>query len=778
MPDTLVAICVERSLEMVIGLLGILKAGGAYVPLDPDYPEERLAFMLADSAPWVVLTHAPARDALDAAMAGLAEAPSAIDLAADAALWAHASHDNPDAAAVGLTSRHLAYVIYTSGSTGTPKGVMVEHANLTNLVAWHCQVFALSLGDVSSSLAGVAFDAAGWEVWPPLASGGCLALAPGQASRDPSALLTWWRAERLDVSFLPTALAVPALESTRRSGLRTLLVGGDRIAGNLPIPDGVQLVNNYGPTEAAVVATSVRVSLTDVVPTIGRPIANTRIYILDGHGHPVPLGVAGEIYIGGAGVARGYLNRPELTAQKFIASPFVEGDRLYGTGDLGRYLPDGNIEFLGRNDHQVKIRGFRIELGEIEARLAEQPGVREAVVMALEDESGNKQLVAYVVPGSGALVVADLRTQLSRFLPEYMVPAAWVFLDALPLNPNGKIDRKALPAPELSRDSLGIDYVAPRNATEELLAGIWAEVLKIERIGVHDNFFDVGGHSLLAVKLLAKISAELRVVLPQQLIFHAQTIEAMAREMDDLDQRRERPILVPFRTGIGKPVHMIHAIDGHLFAYLSLIKAIPGTFPIHGIRAAGLAHGEKPIDSVAALARSYVELIGNTVQSQDVTLVGWSFGGLVAFEMARQLALAGRPVRRLIMLDTHLPHPQMKAENEAALQEHFRELSAFSQADHQVPEDGLPVANERDFEVFKAHYAAFLSYVPGQLIGDAHLFRAERQSDAVNHGQLSIWSELVSGHVHVHDIAGSHYTILRPPDVGSTAHRLAACIEA
>ncbi|HEX8361986.1 MAG TPA: amino acid adenylation domain-containing protein, partial [Longimicrobium sp.] len=386
-PDTRVALCVERSVEMMVGLLATLKAGGAYVPLDPAYPVERLRYMLEDSAPVVLLTQE--------ALAGLfADSPVPVAvLDAEGAAWDSCPDGDP--AVGGLRAGHLAYVVYTSGSTGLPKGVMVEHRNLANLVSWHCAAFGLAAGERSSSVAGVGFDATTWEIWPPLSVGAALVLAP--PARDVEALLGWWAGEALDVSFLPTPLAEFAFaRGLVNPGLRTLLVGGDRLRTLPAEPCPFQVVNNYGPTETTVVATSGRVGGSARLH-IGGPIANTRVYILDARGEPVPVGVPGELYIGGGSVARGYLNRPELTGERFVENPF-HGGRMYRTGDLCRWLPDGTIDYVGRNDFQVKVRGYRIELGEIEACLNEHPAVHEAVVVAREDTPGDRRLVGYVVP--------------------------------------------------------------------------------------------------------------------------------------------------------------------------------------------------------------------------------------------------------------------------------------------------------------------------------------------------------------------------------------------
>jgi amino acid adenylation domain-containing protein len=530
MPDTLVAICVERSLEMVIGLLGILKAGGAYVPLDPDYPEERLAFMLQDTAAAVLVTQAHLRERVPRTKT------LAVCIDSEWGEIGNCAATNPPTVTSPL---NLAYCIYTSGSTGRPKGALNSHEGIVNRVHWMQSAYGLHASDVVLQKTPYAFDVSVWEFFWPLIVGARLAMAEPYIHRDPAQLRD--AINRYGVTtlhFVPSMLQMfmDRPFDAPPPSLRRILASGEALAPStmqlctrrLP---SIALHNLYGPTECAVDVTAWCCPSRDTATriSIGKPIANLRIHVLDEQLQPVPVGVAGEIHIAGIGVGRGYLDRPDLTAERFIPNPFGEpGSRMYKTGDLARYLPDGNIEFLGRIDHQVKIRGFRIELGEIEVALQRCEGVREAVVLAREGELGEKRLVAYVVPAFGALAVADLRAQLSSFLPEYMVPSAWVFLDNLPLNPNGKIDRNALPAPELSGDSLGIGYVAPRNATEELLVGIWTEVLKVERIGVHDNFFALGGHSLLAIQVVARIEQEGLSRLPIRAIFISPTVASLA----------------------------------------------------------------------------------------------------------------------------------------------------------------------------------------------------------------------------------------------------------
>ena len=419
-----------------------------------------------------------------------------------------APEDNPRSP---VAPEHLAYVIYTSGSTGRPKGVVVPHQGLLNLVFWHQGAFEITSSDRATQLAGTAFDASVWEIWPYLSKGASLHIVGSEILSSPVHLRDWLVSQAVTISFLPTPLAemVLPLEWPEAPALRILLTGGDKLHHYPSASVPFKLINNYGPTENTVVTTSGLVASEEreATPPIGRPITNTQVYLLDRQLQPVPLGVPGELYIGGASLARGYLQRPELTPEKFIPHPFSElpGERLYRTGDLARYRPDGNIEFLGRLDHQVKVRGFRIELGEIEAVLGGHPGVREVVVLAREDSPGEKRLVAYVVgQEEPAPSVSELRGFVRERLPEYMVPSAFVGLPALPLTPNGKVDRKALPAPEADAYAVR-EYAAPEGEVERVLAGIWAEVLQVERIGRHDNFFELGGHSLLAVTLIERM---------------------------------------------------------------------------------------------------------------------------------------------------------------------------------------------------------------------------------------------------------------------------------
>ncbi|WP_460736135.1 amino acid adenylation domain-containing protein, partial [Lysobacter tyrosinilyticus] len=544
--ETRVAVVIARDPALLVAWLAVLKAGGAYIAMDPAYPQERLAYMLDDSRPRVVLTEATLQDQLPSCRA----LRTASVLLVDEPTWLHRPDTNPGREATGLLPEHLAYVIYTSGSTGKPNGVMVEHRHLANLVGWHTETFPLSRGERTSSTAGVAFDACTWEVWPALCQGATLALPPSSTAGDPSALLDWWESQDLQSSFLVTALADAALArgQSGRTGLRTLLTGGDRL-NRLPTPGlPFALVNNYGPTETTVVATSGVITPEDTVIHIGRPIANTRLYLLDRHGRPVPVGAPGELHIGGAQVARGYLNRPELTAARFLPDPFSDeaGARMYRTGDLGRWRADGTIEYLGRNDQQVKLRGLRIELGEIEAQLSAQPGIREAAVIAREDAPGEVRLVAYVVAPTGETPDPQrLREGLSRTLPEYMLPAAYVALERLPLTPNGKLDRRALPEPEGAAYAQRA-YEAPEGPVETALAAIWRELLRVDRVGRHDNFFELGGHSLLAVQMMSRIRQRLGLEMTVSQLFSHPVLHAFAAALSDAPASA-LPALLPVR---------------------------------------------------------------------------------------------------------------------------------------------------------------------------------------------------------------------------------------
>ncbi|HEV2860062.1 MAG TPA: amino acid adenylation domain-containing protein [Pyrinomonadaceae bacterium] len=527
-PEARVAVCVERSTEMVVAALGVLKAGGAYLPLDPSYPKERLAFMLEDSGARVLLTQSQL-------LAGLPpHGARALCLDSDWEAVAGAATSNPAGA---TTPRNLAYVIYTSGSTGRPKGVMVEHRGVNNLAAAQIRAFDVRPESRVLQFASFSFDASVSEFFTALLCGATLCLETQSALLPGPELLELLRDRGITtVTFPPSALA--AMPAAPLPTLRTVVTAGEACPADLVSRwgEGRRFINAYGPTEATVCATIGECDGDGSKPTIGRPMENVRVYLLDESMSPVPVGVPGELYVGGAGLARGYLNRPALTAERFIPDPFSAepGARLYRTGDLARHLPDGRIDFLGRGDNQVKIRGFRIELGEVEAVLGRHPEVRDAAVLAREDAPGEKRLVAYVVARNGQEPTpAALRDFLRAALPEYMVPPAFVVLDAMPLTPNGKVDRKALPAPDRAKSGARAAFVEPRTEIERAVTAAWQQVLKVEQVGLSDNFFDLGGHSLLMIQVQSRLREALGRSIAITDLFKYPTVSALASHLSE-----------------------------------------------------------------------------------------------------------------------------------------------------------------------------------------------------------------------------------------------------
>jgi amino acid adenylation domain-containing protein len=548
-PNVLVGICVERSLEMVAGILGILKAGGAYVPLDPDYPWARQDHMLRDSQVALLIT----QERLVSRLPGYSGDVVCLDLDR----WPFGEEDaaNPEAIS---EPQDLAYSIYTSGSTGKPKGVLVAHRGAVNYLTFLVRAFHLDETDTVLQLPSMSFDASVRDIFGPLIVGARAVYVTNAEARSPTDLVSKIRHHKVTalLSLVPPMLRaivdVSLARDFRCDSLRLMLVSGEsllwaeRERARLALGETVRMVNQYGPTECTLTSTTYPIpgqaSDQGIVP-IGKPISNVEVYILDGHLNPVPVGVTGEICVGGIGLARGYHNRPAQTAKAFIPHPFGDqpGARLYSTGDLARYLPDGTIDFLGRRDSQVKIRGFRVELGEIEAMLGQHPAVQGAAIMAPDDNHGGKRLVAYVVPRrKPAPTTTELRSFLANRVPRHMLPSLFVMLDELPLTPTGKVDRQALPLPGSRRPSLEETFVAPRSPVEQVLTGIWSEVLGLEPIGVHDNFFELGGHSLLAIRVISRVRSALGVELPVRALFATPTIAGLGRSVETIRWTRRR----------------------------------------------------------------------------------------------------------------------------------------------------------------------------------------------------------------------------------------------
>ncbi|MFC7443126.1 amino acid adenylation domain-containing protein [Laceyella putida] len=549
--EQIIGIMVRPSLEMVVSVLGVLKSGAAYLPIDVDYPTERIMYMLEDSQARLLL------------------AERGVEVPAewlDRVLWLdELDWMAGDGSEVEVDSQpnDLAYVIYTSGSTGKPKGVMVEHRSVLNLAAWHIREFAVTAEDRATKYAGFGFDASVWEIYPYLLTGATLYVIPEELRLDVGGLNRYMEEQGITISFLPTQLAEQFMQLENKS-LKTLLVGGDRLQQLQP--QTYRVVNNYGPTENTVVTTSGELSPEMEVLPIGKPIANNRVVVLGADGQLVPIGVPGELCVSGESLARGYLHRPELTAEKFVPNPFVSGERMYKTGDRVRWLPDGSIEFLGRLDDQVKVRGFRIELGEVTNRLLKHPAVREAVVIARRDEAGEAVLCAYFT-AEGGWTTAGLRQHLAQELPDYMIPAHFIKLESLPLNANGKVDKRALPEPEVS-EGTGSAYVAPTTELEAALAKIWQNVLQVERVGINDRFFELGGHSLKAMMLSSQIHKELDMEIPLREIFVHPTVREMAAYLAGMDKKafgRIEPappqVYYPV-TSAQKRLYVIQQMDG------------------------------------------------------------------------------------------------------------------------------------------------------------------------------------------------------------------------
>ncbi|WP_293091572.1 non-ribosomal peptide synthetase/type I polyketide synthase [Moorena sp. SIOASIH] len=657
-PEVLVGICVERSLKMVVGMLGILKAGSAYVPLDPNYPQERLSYMLADSGVEVLLTQQSLLESLPSHTAQM------VCLDSDWGAIEQYSGQNLD---VGVTSDNLAYVIYTSGSTGKPKGTMILHSGVGNYLSWCTKAYNVADSEGSTVNSSIGFDATITSLFSPFLVGRKVVLLPeeGEIEALKAALCsgTKFSLVKITPAHLEILSYLLAHEQVKIDN-KAFIIGGEALSANhikfwQKYAPQIRLINEYGPTETVVGCCIYEVggkTFSGGNIPIGRPISNTKIYILDSHLEPVAIGVPGELYIGGDGLARGYLNRPELTSEKFIPNPFCnsKSQRLYKTGDLARYLRDGNIEFLGRIDNQVKIRGFRIELGEIEAVLSTHPQIQQTVVIAREDIPGNKRLVAYYISEEESLTTNQVREFLKQKLPDYMVPSAFVTLDTLPLTPNGKVDRKSLPAPDGVFTSVE-EYVAPRTPNEEIIANIFAKVLGVQDVGIHDNFFELGGHSLLAVRLMSQIKQQFQINLPLATLFQSPTIEQLASLLGS-SVNTQNPILVGIKTsGNQPPLFCIHPLGGNLLCYAELARHLDQDYPVYGLQSLGLDGQQQPLTSVEEMASHYIQAIQQIQPQGSYHLIGWSFGGVIAYEMAQQLQTKNTSVALLTLIDSYVP---------------------------------------------------------------------------------------------------------------------------
>jgi amino acid adenylation domain-containing protein len=661
-PDCIVGIMVERSFEMIIGILGILKAGGAYMPIDPEYPEERIRFMIEDSETNILLTQSKLRD--------LVRVKGDIFELDDSRLY---EGDTSDPKFIGCAN-DLAYVIYTSGSTGKPKGVMVEHKAIVNRLLWMQKEYPLSVEDVILQKTTYTFDVSLWELlwWSFTGAKVCL-LGPGE-EKDILAIIRAIERNQVSVMhFVPSMFTIfldhisQYQETSRIKTLKRIFASGEALGlkqvldfnHNIRKVNGTELINLYGPTEAAVDVTYFNTSIGDFekeIP-IGKPIDNTSLYIIEKHDILSPIGVPGELCISGVCLARGYLNRPELTAEKFVENPFIPGERMYRSGDLARWLPDGNIEFLDRIDKQVKIRGFRIELGEIESRLLDIEEVKEAVVLAREDEVGDKYLCAYIV-GEEELSINELKSILRKKLPTHMIPSYFVQLTELPLTLNGKVDRRSLPAPEgnITRE---VGYVEPRNQLEMSLVAIWENVLGVKPIGIYDNFFETGGHSLKLTIVASRINSELQVTVPLAELYAnpyiAHIAEYIIKTGDEELKNVDNIILLKKGKQADRNIFFVHAFAGRPEVYTKLVGNMGDDFNYWGIRYEKIDSYDPSLPTVENLAASHIEEIKKIQEKGPYYISGWCVGGVVAFEMVRQLEKINDEVKFLGLYNSSAP---------------------------------------------------------------------------------------------------------------------------
>jgi amino acid adenylation domain-containing protein len=817
-PDVRVGVLAERSLEMVLALMAIEKAGGAYVPMDPEYPGELLQFMIEDSGATVILAQRGFFDRTAHAACPVVE----LD-----AVWERITTEDDSNVPSRVTGDNLAYVIYTSGSTGRPKGAMNTHAGIANRLLWMQDAYTLTEHDRVLQKTPFSFDVSVWEFFWPLMVGAQLVVARPGGHRDAAYLMALIEhAAITTLHFVPSMLQA-FIEETgieRCHALKRVVCSGEAITPELlrrylsrvPVP----LHNLYGPTEAAVDVTAWPCTAADtqaMVP-IGTPIANIRLYILDPLRQPVPLGVTGELFLGGVGVGRGYLNRPELTAEKFIPDPFraSDGARLYRTGDLARYRDNGVVDFLGRIDHQVKLRGFRIELGEIESALLAHATVRECVVLVREDKPGAKRLVAYVVPQPGtASDTTALRAYLRQRLPDHMVPGVIVTLADLPRLTNGKLDRKALPIPEDVVETAR-RHVAPRDSVERRLVRVWEDVLGQKMIGVMDDFFELGGHSLLALKLAGAIHVEFGRSLPLAQLLGNSTVERLAvvlkREHDPEDWRP----LVAIRGGRAvPPLFLLPGAGGNVLYFHTLAQVLTTTRPIYGLQALGLDGRTPPLTTVEAIAAANIEEMRRVQPHGPYFLAGHSFGGRVALEMAQQLAALGESIGLLAVLDTAAPTFDPAAVGAGWLDAHWlakiaREIEEFFGIRLEVTlDDLLPLPLEAQLVMVVSRMQEAGAWAPGanpdQLRGYLQVYKAHSQAAYVRYdntctrvpialfkstgsdpddeatpaGLVALnaqhdwgWSQFARGVVRVYDVPGAHLSMLTPPHVPALAKAL------
>ncbi|MDY7049586.1 MAG: amino acid adenylation domain-containing protein [Microcystis panniformis WG22] len=817
-----IGVCIERSPLMVIAILAILKAGGAYVPLDIAYPSERLAFMIENVQCPIILTQNHLSERLP-----VNNNQGMIDIESK---WESIAQYSPENIASKVTPNNLAYIIYTSGSTGTPKGTEVLHRNIIGFI-FAVDYVQLDAHQIWLQHSSISWDALTLELWTPLLFGGRCVLYPGNVI-NPEDLRKIIKEEGVNILWLTCALFNLMIDTTPESllGVKQLITGGETLSvahvrRGLALLPKTQIINGYGPSECTVFTCCYPIykQLDENLASIpiGKPIGDRKVYLLDRNLQPVPVGVYGEIHVGGASVARGYLNQLALTREKFISNPFLAGDTLYKTGDLARYLPDGNIEYVGRIDNQVKIRGFRIELGEIEAVLSQNDAVQSSCVIVREDNPGEKQLVAYVVPKLGVkLTSGDLRQFLRDKLPGYMVPGAFVLLEFLPLTANGKIDRRALKAPSNTSDS--DRFIEARNQLELNLVQIWSKVLKIDKISVQDNFFNLGGHSLLAPYLITQIKEQLGKEIAVTTIFQNPTIEQLATIIQTEADSSNQSCLVPIQSqGSKPPFFCVPGAGGRPFYFYHLGRCLGKDQPFYSFEN-DLYQQLGEISRIEDIASIYLQAMQDLQPQGPYFLGGHSYGGNVAFEMAQQLVNQGEQVALLAIIDSSAPtykdkqilldyinwdHARWLAEVSKGIEvyldktidisyetlqvltveEQLKYALNFFKLANMLPPNAETRQLEKIVQAYKTSCLCLIDYLPQQIYpGKITIIRAsEELADDPNKDLIAGdcedsslgWSEFSTEPVEIHFVLGNHVSIMVEPHVQILAEELKVCLE-
>ncbi len=807
--ESTVAICCERSLDMVVAVLGVLKAGGAYVGLDPELPTARLELMLEDSKPMALITQEHTRHRLH----GFRGATICIDLEEGVI----DGEMPPFMPPVSVSAGNLAYLVYTSGSTGRPKAVIGTHGSAASYLRFIVHAYGLRAGDRVLQLASLSFDAAVRDLLGPLAAGASLVLMEPGKAKDPVALISAIEEHQVTclLSIVPSMfriLLATSCASISRTAptLRLVLVSGERffvadaLRARRALGPALEIVNQYGPTECTMTSSFYRVTeADDHVPEapIGGPVPGCRLSVLVDW-QPVRLGVPGELYIGGTGVSRGYYGHPDLTAERFLPDPFAPspGERMYATGDLVCCLPNGALSFLGRIDAQVKLHGHRIEPIEVEMELCRHPSVLQAAVAVREDRLGDQRLVAYVVPRAGEPPVAELRESLEQKLPACMVPTIFVTLAKLPVTANGKLDRHSLPAPEETVEKICTASAMPRSPLEQQVAQIWQEVLGVAPIGVHDGFFDLGGDSILAMLLMARIQERFGKALPQDELFQNGTIAGLAKA---LDTGTSSPSLVkPLRVaGKHPPFFLMHPAGGTVFRYEQLLHHMDPEQPVFGLQARGVDDDGDPCMRVDEMAQLYLDAIFAVQRRGPYRLAGWSFGGYVAFEMACRLERQGEKVDVLALIDTHAPGYRREREDGEVrnlvrlgqrlgldlIAQELRDLGPEQLLPHvakMAEKVGLPAREHalksvaRLMQVYRSNTKAAQEYIPsGTYSGRINLLSAAEGLPAAEARPVSDvagqgWNRFTAKQVEVQVVPGKHSTIIDGPQAAYVAEVL------